>query len=165
MPRKRPHGPTFDTILPPSFARAAAPGNSQRRFARVRPRIVPSLLFESPKFHDRFPVFSNRLTLHSFMVLFQTRIFRALKSMSRDEQHGIRFNPQRIVGFISDGCGGVDWRTARADWPSRTCNASLRGASRQREAAAAARAAPCFRRRRRRPRVVLAASRRSVEAV
>lgn len=30
MPRKRPHGPTFDTILPPSFARAAAPGNSQR---------------------------------------------------------------------------------------------------------------------------------------
>lgn len=96
------------------------------------------------------------------MVLFQKRIFRALKSMSRDERHGIRFNPQRIVGFISDGCGGVDWRAARADWPSRTCNASLRGASRQREAAAAARAAPCFRRRRRRLRVAPAATKRSV---
>lgn len=52
--------------------------------------------------------------------------------MSRDARHGITFNPQRIVGFISGGCGGVDWRSARADWPSRTCNASLRGASEKR---------------------------------
>ncbi|KAH9633817.1 hypothetical protein HF086_005451 [Spodoptera exigua] len=46
--------------------------------------------------------------------------------MSRDAQHRIKFDPQRIVGFISGWCGGVDWRSARADWPSRTCNASLR---------------------------------------
>lgn len=33
-PQKRPHRPTFRTILPPSLARAAAPRNSRPRFAR-----------------------------------------------------------------------------------------------------------------------------------
>lgn len=48
--------------------------------------------------------------------------------MSRSAQHKIKFEPQRIVGFISDGCGGNAnvASSARADWMSRTCNASLR---------------------------------------
>lgn len=43
-------------------------------------------------------------------------------------QHRIKFDPQRIVGFISGGCGGggEKRRSARADWTLRTCNASLR---------------------------------------
>ncbi|KAJ0183547.1 hypothetical protein K1T71_001523 [Dendrolimus kikuchii] len=48
--------------------------------------------------------------------------------MSRDARHRIKFDPQRIVGFILGGCGGVECRSARADWSTRTCNASLRGA-------------------------------------
>lgn len=61
--------------------------------------------------------------------------------MSRDAQHRIKFDPQRIVGFISGWCGGVDWRSARADWPSRTCNASLRALATTVERVASAEAA------------------------
>ncbi|CAH2047665.1 unnamed protein product, partial [Iphiclides podalirius] len=70
---------------------------------------------------------SARLALVSVSSI-QARKSRTSKSMSRDALHGIRFNPQRIVGFISGGCGGVELRAARADWPRRTCNASTRGA-------------------------------------
>ncbi|CAK1555068.1 unnamed protein product [Leptosia nina] len=73
--------------------------------------------------------------VHSFTRTLRVVAFRKCKSMSRDARQGIRADPRRIVGFISDSNGGMNaCRAARADWASYTCNASLR---RAREPAAA----------------------------
>lgn len=95
---------------------------------RTRPQVVRNRVFDSPYFHIRFP--RNRLHCTITDVRFQMRISRTSKSMSRDARHGISFDPQRIVGFISGGCGGEDGQAARADRPGRTCNASLRAGGR-----------------------------------
>lgn len=53
--------------------------------------------------------------------------------MSRDARHGIRFNPQRIVGFISGGCGGVE-RCGAAGGARRLATAHLQCVTARRRA-------------------------------
>lgn len=71
MPQKRPLGPTVETILPPSLARTAAPGNSRPRFVSCSVANRSKSTIRFTEFSYPFPDERNSLTLRSQTFLFK----------------------------------------------------------------------------------------------